>query len=1044
MDRINQVWPKWKTVEILGEGGFGKVYKAKRETFGQVEYSAIKVIQIPNNQSEIDEMTQSGVSNEHIKQYYYKSVEGLLEEIKTMSKLKSASHIVGIEDYEVEENKDSIGWTIFIRMELLTNILKVSFDQKEVRKMALDILTALEYCHSYKIMHRDIKPANIFVSEFGEYKLGDFGISREVEKANATMSQKGTKSYMAPEMIRMGKYGINVDLYALGLTMYELLNHGRMPFLPPYPQPFFPNDREEAMFKRLNGEEFPEIEGIGKLNDIIKKACHYDPNLRYQSASEMKEDLISCTKSTFEEEKTALGGFEKDEEEKTSVGGFNLFEEEKTVLGGSGLFEEEKTILGGSELFEEKKTQKEFVSNSEDKTVGVFSNKFMFEDTTVIETKATKNEPSQEYTIKCPYCGGKAHKVFTNAYHCNTEGCYKVHLTVNDEIGRKRLAAYSKQLNDRKIDSALTLVNLDPQSANAYIHLSRRYEENNQKAQALQNAIKAYELDSNDAYMSTRLGYLYGEMKNYESAVYYFLEGLHHIKENRNSGFKTIQDIYLNLSVYSKALGFDAIASYYLKKTFENGYDSTELRDYQLGWKIGNVYMRDVIERNVIKNNNISLNGRSDQASLKKARGDVNIPEKEEVLYALGPVSSGLFKGKKIEKFNFVFTQYTFNVRDVNNKLWYFSYFALFNHEYSADKEYVIVKINDKTYKVHIGKDAPHLVDALNKIKNEVLNNKIGSEETHTYKCPKCGKIAHKAFTHGYHCGECKSIFVTRQDPNTNNANEVYLKYVHENSLINAQELVKADPFSANAYLYLASEYKKRSNNQSWLKNVRHAYALDPIDAHTNNRMALWYSEQKDNQKAYSYISEAIKQYEANHSSMHNPTYLYVNYATIVQPLGRSKEALAYIAKAKRKGHDVSDLNSYVAGWGIGKAYVDPLVKGIVSQNSMYMSGNSILSNFDKVRSDLKVNDKLDIYYAVSYNGQYNFCINSRGVDYRCVKNGLREISFYAFNFGFRKEGQNLVFDTSTGIRSVPIGQDIDIVLKMLNEIKELLNKEIR
>ena len=212
MDRINQVWPKWKTVEILGEGGFGKVYKAKRETFGQVEYSAIKVIQIPNNQSEIDEMTQSGVSNEHIKQYYYKNVEGLLEEIKTMSKLKSASHIVAIEDYEVEENKDGIGWTIFIRMELLTNISKISFDQKEVRKMALDILTALEYCHSYKIMHRDIKPANIFVSEFGEYKLGDFGISREVEKANATMSQKGTKSYMAPEMIRMGKYGINVDL----------------------------------------------------------------------------------------------------------------------------------------------------------------------------------------------------------------------------------------------------------------------------------------------------------------------------------------------------------------------------------------------------------------------------------------------------------------------------------------------------------------------------------------------------------------------------------------------------------------------------------------------------------------------------------------------------------------------------------------------------------------------------------------------------------------------------------------------------------------
>ena len=306
MENINKIWPKWEPVEVLGEGGFGKVYKAKRSDIEA--YSAIKVIKIPNNQSEVKEMTSSGLTNEHLKSYYYKSVTAFTDEIKLMIKLKSAGHIVGIEDYEVVENKDSFGWTIYIRMELLTNLsdyLKgkvVTVD--EVKKMALHILNALEYCHDLNIIHRDIKPANIFVSEFGDYKLGDFGVSKEVEKTNATLSQKGTKSYMAPEMVRMEHYSKNVDMYALGLTMYELLNHNRMPFLPPYPETYFPNDREEAIFKRLAGQEFPPIEGIGKMNDIIFKACHPQANMRYETATEMKKallDLGETSVTTFEE-----------------------------------------------------------------------------------------------------------------------------------------------------------------------------------------------------------------------------------------------------------------------------------------------------------------------------------------------------------------------------------------------------------------------------------------------------------------------------------------------------------------------------------------------------------------------------------------------------------------------------------------------------------------------------------------------------------------------------------------------------------------------
>ncbi|MBM6967316.1 protein kinase domain-containing protein, partial [Massilimicrobiota timonensis] len=187
---------------------------------GETTWSAIKIVHIPHSTSEIKEMKTSGLTEDSIKDYYKQSVNDYINEIKTMEVMKSASHIVAIEDYEVVENDDGIGWIIYIRMELLTNLVDY-IDQnpleiKDVIKLGIQILTALEFCHDRHLIHRDIKPSNIFVSPFGEYKLGDFGISKEVERTNATLSQKGTKSYMAPEMISGRKYGKDVDMYALG------------------------------------------------------------------------------------------------------------------------------------------------------------------------------------------------------------------------------------------------------------------------------------------------------------------------------------------------------------------------------------------------------------------------------------------------------------------------------------------------------------------------------------------------------------------------------------------------------------------------------------------------------------------------------------------------------------------------------------------------------------------------------------------------------------------------------------------------------------
>ena len=70
-------------------------------------------------------------------------------------------------------------------------------------KLGCDLAMALIYCRKLNIIHRDVKPENIFVSRFGDFKLGDFGIAREQAHTMSNMSKKGTYSYMAPKVTRV-------------------------------------------------------------------------------------------------------------------------------------------------------------------------------------------------------------------------------------------------------------------------------------------------------------------------------------------------------------------------------------------------------------------------------------------------------------------------------------------------------------------------------------------------------------------------------------------------------------------------------------------------------------------------------------------------------------------------------------------------------------------------------------------------------------------------------------------------------------------------
>ena len=296
--RYEPFFGEWRIKRFIGAGNYGRVFEIeRRDEFDTVYTGALKAVTIPSSQGELDEILADGMDMNGASTYFRDYVKELNREIALMSKLKGHSNIVSYEDHKMFPHEDGVGWDILIRMELLTPITSYlkqnhTFTRREVIQLGMDLCKALEICQRYNIIHRDIKPANIFISETEDFKLGDFGVARIASASTGASTRAGTVNYMAPEVFRGEKYTSNVDIYSLGLVMYQLLNNNRMPLYPPYPQPITPSSRERAQAQRLSGAALPPpANADGRLAEIVLKACAPDPAQRYDSPTVMRQAL---------------------------------------------------------------------------------------------------------------------------------------------------------------------------------------------------------------------------------------------------------------------------------------------------------------------------------------------------------------------------------------------------------------------------------------------------------------------------------------------------------------------------------------------------------------------------------------------------------------------------------------------------------------------------------------------------------------------------------------------------------------------------------
>jgi len=267
---------KYVATDIIGRGGFSIVYKGAHKTLNLPV--AIKMLR---HDMTLDTEFKDNFHNEA------KTIAGL-------------NHDSIVKIYDVEERYR----TLFIIMEhVIGRPLNEMIKRLKVIPplLAADFLVqiceALGYAHDRKIIHRDINPTNIIIQQNDRLKILDFGLACPV--GTEDFSNAGTAHYMAPEQIQGKPVDPRTDIYALGITAYEMITGKKA---------FSEKDINGLMTMQIK-KEVPDPANIvpnipDQLRRFILKASHLDPNQRYQNTNQALKDLYPLIKDQPETHNT--------------------------------------------------------------------------------------------------------------------------------------------------------------------------------------------------------------------------------------------------------------------------------------------------------------------------------------------------------------------------------------------------------------------------------------------------------------------------------------------------------------------------------------------------------------------------------------------------------------------------------------------------------------------------------------------------------------------------------------------------------------------
>lgn len=270
-DLTGREFGPYRIVEPLGEGGMASVYKAYQANMDR--YVALKVL--PRHFANDAEF-----------------VARFEQEAKVLAKLRHP-HILPVHDYG---QADSFTYLVmpYIEGGTLINALskKDPLPLPDIERIISQVGDALDYAHSQGIIHRDIKPSNVLVDQRGNCMLMDFGIAKIVESSNnltQTGGILGTPAYMAPEQGRGAATDARIDIYALGVILYEM-STGRVPFKAETPIAVLVKHINDPLPppRVVNPNLAPQVE------QVILKAMAKNPDDRFATAGDMVTALKSA------------------------------------------------------------------------------------------------------------------------------------------------------------------------------------------------------------------------------------------------------------------------------------------------------------------------------------------------------------------------------------------------------------------------------------------------------------------------------------------------------------------------------------------------------------------------------------------------------------------------------------------------------------------------------------------------------------------------------------------------------------------------------